>query len=90
MSNSTQCAKLTVVGASGSYIVTAELLVPGGSSLHVRSGMTFPSRAIGCTAERGSVPPYLKRLLATISRAELAVIIRYPPSFIAVPTEEQH
>jgi hypothetical protein len=37
--------------------------------------MMFPSRAIGCTAERGSVPPYLKRLLATISRAELAVIL---------------
>src|SRR3954471_17165884 len=40
--NTTQCHQPLPVGASGSYMVTAKLLVPLGAPLQLRAGETLP------------------------------------------------
>src|SRR4029453_4446792 len=42
MLNTTQCHQPLPVGASGSYMVTAELLAPVGAPLQLKAGETLP------------------------------------------------
>jgi len=59
MLNSSQCAKPTVVGASGSYRLTAKLCVPAGAPDQDRSGLVFPPPPHVCTVDIGIAPPSL-------------------------------
>src|SRR5579875_1438705 len=79
---SSQWAKPTVVGASGSYMLTAKLAVPWGAPVHDRSGLTFCPPAIWWTAELGIVSPSLNWLLVTV---KLCSPVAMAPPFVSIP-----
>src|ERR1700736_3959171 len=80
MSKSTQCTKPTVVGASGSYIVTANDFVPAGAPDQARSGLwLLPVQPKSSkTALCGIVWPSRKTELVTVSVACVAMGGLYP------------
>src|SRR4029077_16663950 len=86
MLNTTQCHQPLPVGASGSYMVTAKLLVPLGAPFQLRAGERLPPVQPNPlnTCSLAKVPPSLRSALAKVMLCAFAT----PEPSVPMPSSD--